>query len=174
MISLTTFRCSNRPCPGLPVRGTPEDGTLTGQFSPVPATGCQWQRLILAFFSFTGTRGSYTISIDTFRRGSLPRCLPRRTGWEFSGSGEIESGPLRAPESGLDSQRTEIRPIPRVCVHSKRSFEDIVRKGLPVLIEGLDIGVCRSKWTLDYLAKQVGDRRVGGGVCQRQKTFYQR
>ena len=69
----------------------------------------------------------------------------------------------------MDSQRTEVRPIPRVNVHSKESFEDIVRKGLPVLIEGLDIGACRSKWTLDYLAKQLGDRKVGGVASQRPK-----
>lgn len=30
------------------------------------------------------------------------------------------------------------------------------------MMEGLDIGTCRSKWTLEYLAEQVGDRKVRG------------
>lgn len=33
-------------------------------------------------------------------------------------------------------------------------------------MEGLDIGACRSKWTLDYLAKQLGDRQVRRGVSK--------
>lgn len=32
------------------------------------------------------------------------------------------------------------------------------------MIEGLDIGACRSKWTLDYLAEHVGDRQVCGSA----------
>lgn len=60
----------------------------------------------------------------------------------------------------MDGQPTEIKPVPRVHISSKESFEAIVRQGLPVVIEGLDIGACHSKWTLDYLAKQAGDRQV--------------
>ncbi|KAK7723681.1 tRNA methyltransferase ppm2 [Diaporthe eres] len=85
--------------------------------------------------------------------------------WEFSGIGEIDPRPSSAPDHGLDSQPAEIRPIPRVNVSSKESFEHIVRQGSPVLIEGLDIGACRSKWTLDYLAEQVGDRQVVVHEC---------
>lgn len=102
----------------------------------------------------------------------LSRLLPHRTDWEFSGIGEIEPQPPSASESGVDSQPAEIRPIPRVYVSSRESFEAIVRQGLPVVIEGLDIGACRSKWTMDYLAKQVGDRKVRMIAGQRQKIAF--
>ncbi|KAI7777459.1 hypothetical protein LA080_003500 [Diaporthe eres] len=111
------------------------------------------------------TRGSYTLSIESLNRGTSSRPLPPRTGWEFSGIGEIDPRPSSAPDHGLDSQPAEIRPIPHVNVSSKESFEHIVRQGSPVLIEGLDIGTCRSKWTLDYLAEQLGDRQVVVHEC---------
>lgn len=71
------------------------------------------------------------------------------------------------------SQPAEFRPVPRVNVSSKESFEAIVRQGSPVIIEGLDIGACRSKWTLDYLAKQVGDRKVCVIAGQGHKIIFQ-
>lgn len=111
-----------------------------------------------------GTRGSYTLSVESLTRGTPSRTLPRRTEWEFSGIGEIEQRPSSSPDRGSDSQAAEIRPIPRVNVSSKESMADIIRQGSPVLIEGLDIGACRNKWTLDYLAEQVGDRQVRGSA----------
>lgn len=107
-----------------------------------------------------GTRGSYTLSVESLIRGTTSRPLPRRIKWEFSGIGEIEQQPSSTPDRGLDSQAAEVRPISRVNVSSKESMADIVRQGSPVLIQGLDIGACRSKWTLEYLAEQVGDRQV--------------
>ncbi|KAG8160283.1 hypothetical protein KVR01_009819 [Diaporthe batatas] len=111
------------------------------------------------------TRGSYTLSIDSLSRGKQSRLSPHRTGWEFSGAGEIEPQSSSASASGVDSQPTDIKPVPRVHVSSKESFEAIVRQGLPVVIEDLDIGPCRSKWTLDYLTRQVGDRKVVVHEC---------
>ncbi|KAJ0125523.1 leucine carboxyl methyltransferase [Diaporthe amygdali] len=87
--------------------------------------------------------------------------------WEFSGYGEFASPPSNPPGSELDKP-AEVRPIPRVNAASRESFEDIVRQGTPVVIEGLDLGACRSKWTLDYLAKQVGSRKVVVHECDVQ------
>lgn len=111
------------------------------------------------------TKGSYTLSIDNLSRGTSSQPLPHRTDWEFSGAGDIEPQLSTTPTSGLDSQPTDVKPIPRVHVSSNESFEAIVRRGLPVVIEGLDMGACRSKWTLDYLAKQVGNRKVVVHEC---------
>ncbi|KAL1848695.1 tRNA methyltransferase ppm2 [Diaporthe australafricana] len=110
------------------------------------------------------TRGSYTISIDEISYGIPSRPLPRLIGWGFSGSGEIEPRPSNAQESE-SKQAAQAKPTPRVNVGSKESFDDIVRKGSPVVIEGLDLGACHGKWTIDFLAGQVGDRKVVVHAC---------
>lgn len=153
MISFVLSKCTIRP--------------LCGLFWP----SCLALSPLLALCTDTdlfvrskGTRGSYTLSIRSLSRAASSRPLRHRPGWEFSGIGEIELQPSSAPDRDLNSQPAEIRPIPRVNVSSKGMFEKIVSQGSPVLIEGLDIGACRSKWSLDYLAEQVGDRQVRGSA----------
>lgn len=155
MISFVTSKCRVQGPFPLRCAGVTQRTALTGQL-PLLALLTDTNLAVLS----KGTRGSYTLSIESLSRGVSSRPLPRRTDWEFSGIGEIDPRPSSPPDRGLDSQTAEIRPIPRVNVSSKESFEHIVRQGSPVLIEGLDIGACRSKWTLDYLAEQVGDRQV--------------
>ncbi|KAK3905624.1 hypothetical protein C8A05DRAFT_12582 [Staphylotrichum tortipilum] len=54
-----------------------------------------------------------------------------------------------------------ITPIPRVKLETADDFASIVRKGQPVVLEGLDLGSCVSAWTPDYLVDKVGvDRKV--------------
>jgi tRNA wybutosine-synthesizing protein 4 len=54
-----------------------------------------------------------------------------------------------------------VTPIPRLKLETANDFLNIVRKGGPVVLEGLDLGSCVSAWTLDYLVDKVGkDRRV--------------
>lgn len=106
--------------------------------------------------------------MDGISHGISSPPLARLTGWEFSGSGEIEPRPSNAQESG-SKQPAQVKPTPRVNVSSKESFDEIVRKGSPVVIEGLDLGACHSKWTMTFLAEQVGDRKVCGDARQQQK-----
>lgn len=52
--------------------------------------------------------------------------------------------------------------VKRARLSAVLSFQDIIAQGRPVVLEGLDIGPCTSKWSLDYLANQIGpDRKVG-------------
>ena len=54
-----------------------------------------------------------------------------------------------------------ITPIPRVKLETADDFVSIVRKGQPVVLEGLDLGSCVSAWTPEYLVDKVGaDRKV--------------
>jgi tRNA wybutosine-synthesizing protein 4 len=54
-----------------------------------------------------------------------------------------------------------ITPIPRLKLETADDFLEIVRKGRPVVLEGLNLGSCVSAWTLDYLVDKVGaDRKV--------------
>lgn len=113
---------------------------------------------------FEGTKGTYTLAVDSTRHEGSQPCpsLPPRR-WEFSRSGEIVTKPLE-PAYALDDNRkqpSEIKPIPRISVASKESFEDVLQKCLPIVIEGVDLGPCRNNWTLKYLTAQIGkDRKV--------------
>lgn len=58
--------------------------------------------------------------------------------------------------------------VERVRLNAALSFEAIVAIGRPVVLEGLDIGPCTSKWSLDHLASQIGqDRKVRPGQPHR-------
>lgn len=112
----------------------------------------------------TGTKGAYALAIDKFRYDGSQLCLPSSPQhWGLSRSGEIISKPLE-PEIALDDNRkqvAEIKPIPRINVASDKSFESVLQKGLPVVMEGVDLGPCASKWTLEYLTEKIGkDRNV--------------
>lgn len=124
---------------------------------------------------FEGTRGTYTLAVDSTRHErSQPYPSPSPRRWEFSRSGEIVSRP---PESAyaLDNdqkQPAQIKPIPRIKVASKETFEDIIQKGLPVVMEGVDLGPCRNKWTLKYLTEQIGeDRKVRYALYRKAKQM---
>lgn len=102
-----------------------------------------------------GTRSVYTMKLLGTRRDAL-----MLGGWEFSHTGEIVQMPprnLQVVEEG--PQRTEIRPIPRVNLDSEKSFEKFLAMDQPVILEGLDIGPCTRKWSLDYLTRQIGEER---------------
>jgi tRNA wybutosine-synthesizing protein 4 len=71
------------------------------------------------------------------------------------------------PSPALTSQHHDsgkpavITPIPRLKLETADDFLGIVRKGRPVVLEGLDLGSCVSTWTLDYLVDKIGvDRKV--------------
>ncbi|ROW12901.1 hypothetical protein VPNG_04763 [Cytospora leucostoma] len=108
-------------------------------------------------------KGAYTLTFDQTKSvGSerVPPPAPRC--WEFSRSGEIvPRTPEPAHAIGEQEQVAEIKPIRRVNLSSDESFGDIVRKGLPVIVEGLDLGACGNKWTMGYLTEHIGeDRKV--------------
>lgn len=107
------------------------------------------------------TRGTYTLAVDSTRHERsqpYPSLSPRR--WELSRSGEIVSRPPESAYALDDKKRpAQIKPIPQVNVASKETFEDIVQRGLPVVMEGVDLGPCCNKWTLKYLTEQIGEDR---------------
>lgn len=80
-----------------------------------------------------------------------PRSLPLRTEAPDVGEGNV---------NGSVSVRTQ--PIPRVKLENAEDFARIVREGRPVVLEGLNLGDCVSKWgDGDYVAEKVGtDRKV--------------
>lgn len=59
-------------------------------------------------------------------------------------------------ELGRSDAKARISTIPRVSLSSASDFETILRQGLPVVIEKLDLGVCVDKWTAEYMTESVG------------------
>ncbi|KAK0626186.1 methyltransferase-like protein [Immersiella caudata] len=76
------------------------------------------------------------------------------------GERSIPLRPTSTVEGGTNAQ-VHIKAIPRIKLQSSKDFEDLLRKGQPAVLEGLDLGACASLWSLDYLAAQIGlDRQV--------------
>ncbi|OHW92107.1 leucine carboxyl methyltransferase 2 [Colletotrichum incanum] len=53
----------------------------------------------------------------------------------------------------------DMQAIPRVVVETAEQFQKILEAGKPVIIEGLDIGSCKSAWSAEYLINSVGPER---------------
>jgi tRNA wybutosine-synthesizing protein 4 len=49
--------------------------------------------------------------------------------------------------------------VPRIRIESSANFEQILRSAKPVILEGLDVGPCTTRWTMSYLLEQVGAER---------------
>jgi tRNA wybutosine-synthesizing protein 4 len=53
----------------------------------------------------------------------------------------------------------QLTTIRRVRITSPEDFDQILQAAIPVVLEGLDIGSCREKWTNSYLKETVGPER---------------
>ncbi|KAI2642007.1 leucine carboxyl methyltransferase [Xylaria nigripes] len=62
-------------------------------------------------------------------------------------------------EGEIKSQRAKISEIPRIRVNTEEDFENIIKAGKPVVIEGGDLGSCVNRWTAAYLTESVGQQR---------------
>lgn len=106
---------------------------------------CYW-------LTFQGTRGIYTLRLsgEMWVESSALK-------WEFSHSGEIVQTPAANPRPAAASP--SVVPVKRVRLSAALSFKDIIAQGRPVVLEGLDIGPCTSKWSLDHLTNEIGQER---------------
>lgn len=79
-------------------------------------------------------------------------------------------GPLIEP-----SEPNEIQTIPRVTIQTATDFESIMNQAKPVVITGLDIGVCTEKWSKEYLVETLGsDRKIVVHKAQTDRMNFQR
>ncbi|KAK3946272.1 methyltransferase [Diplogelasinospora grovesii] len=76
--------------------------------------------------------------------------------------GEARNSSTEKNATGPDSlQPGTVTPIKRVRLKASQDFAKVMKKGRPVVIEGLHLGSCASTWDLDYLVSKVGaDRKV--------------
>lgn len=83
--------------------------------------------------------------------------------WEFvhtfDGAAAPKPTPISLSSSAPGTQA--LVKVPRVKVNSSVEFDKILDASKPVILEGLDIGVCTKEWTSEYLKDKVGaDREV--------------
>lgn len=64
--------------------------------------------------------------------------------------------PVESPPSTTLNVMTS---VPRMRIESSAKFEQILRSAKPVILEGLDVGPCTTRWTTSYLLEQVGAER---------------
>ncbi|KAK0651390.1 hypothetical protein B0T16DRAFT_403822 [Cercophora newfieldiana] len=102
-------------------------------------------------------KGVYTFSLNE----------DKKSVWTLDKTVDIIPGeriiPLRPNPAieGGNAAPVQIKPIPRLKIQTPEEFADLLRKGQPAVLEGLDFGTCTSTWTLDYLSSKIGpDRKV--------------
>ncbi|KAI1112949.1 leucine carboxyl methyltransferase [Nemania sp. NC0429] len=63
-------------------------------------------------------------------------------------------------ESSIGSQRANtISDVPRIRISTADEFENVLKAGKPVILEGCGLGTCVHKWNPAYLTKHVGPQR---------------
>ncbi|KAA8565863.1 hypothetical protein EYC84_009679 [Monilinia fructicola] len=81
--------------------------------------------------------------------------------WKFIQS--IDAAPALKSLPLTLSSSTPVTPslikVSRVKLNSSVDFDKILDAGKPVILEGLDIGVCIEKWSPEYLKDKVGAER---------------
>ncbi|GKT49437.1 tRNA-aminoacylation cofactor ARC1 [Colletotrichum spaethianum] len=108
------------------------------------------------------TAGSYSFRFDagqlSARGGTVPPPPPPEP-VTYLETVEITAGDKENAAESLAP--VEMQAIPRVKVETAEQFQRILEAGKPVIIEGSDIGPCKSAWSAEYLTNSVGpDRKV--------------
>ncbi|KAI0556288.1 leucine carboxyl methyltransferase [Xylaria curta] len=104
--------------------------------------------------------GCYTLDTGTLLGDSLPASSRGALG--FQKSVEVidqAQPPKHVFEGDSKLECAKISDIPRIRVSTEDDFEQILKAGKPVIIEGSDLGTCVQKWTRAYLTENVGPQR---------------
>ena len=117
-------------------------------------------------------KGIFTLEFEK-PWGQAAAALPESVGkWTYEKSVEIipgeksipivaKSEPKQDVEGKATSPPSRTKSIPRIKLQNSEDFAKVVRDGRPVVIEGLELGSCRSTWSLEGLAEKVGkDQKV--------------
>jgi tRNA wybutosine-synthesizing protein 4 len=70
-----------------------------------------------------------------------------------------------ASEGDITPERAIVTEIPRIRLSSDDTFEEILKAGKPVIIEGSNLGTCVRKWTAAYLNEMVGPHKKVSAVA---------
>ncbi|KAK4120771.1 LCM-domain-containing protein [Parathielavia appendiculata] len=108
-------------------------------------------------------KGVYTLRPPA-RGSQAARTSPFPQRWVYAKTVDIvpaNLSPVVPPKLHEHGKPASITAIPRLKLETAADFLQIIQKGLPVVLEGLDLGSCVSAWTLNYLVDKIGaDRKV--------------
>lgn len=88
--------------------------------------------------------------------------VPNRPVMDLSSVRLLESPILTTISAGPDTvlstcdDTVAVKSIPRLQLRGPEEFRTVLENRTPVIIEGLDFGVCLTSWTPQYLCAQVG------------------
>ncbi|KAI1825176.1 leucine carboxyl methyltransferase [Xylaria intraflava] len=104
--------------------------------------------------------GCYTLNLEYLANDNSPTLSqgPLR----FQKSIEVIDQPRHTNnicDGDIKSQPATISNIPRIRVSTDDVFENIIKAGKPVVIEGSNLGACVNKWTAAYLSERVGQQK---------------
>lgn len=81
--------------------------------------------------------------------------------WAFAKTLSVAPEEVMEVETPTQARPAVITQIPRRKLTSAEEFQQVLQGGLPVVLEGLDLGVCTAEWNAASLAAKVGtDRQV--------------
>ncbi|KAI0205794.1 leucine carboxyl methyltransferase [Astrocystis sublimbata] len=107
-------------------------------------------------------QGCYTLNLILMLGGSYS-IEEQRSPFGFQRSIDIINQPLalKPDFNGYlgPQQPVSISEIPRIRVDTEDDFENIIKAGRPVVIEGSDLGPCVQMWSGAYLTEKVGPQR---------------
>lgn len=100
--------------------------------------------------------------------------------WTLHSKQGVKSGanPAEGHAHGVPSiasyarENYAVKETARVRVEIAEDFEQITRSATPVIIEGLDLGTCVTRWTLDYLETKIGSNRSVRPRSHHMGEFY--
>ncbi len=124
----------------------------------------------------------WNTSCYTIRRPSAARSSM----WHFHqtdlGEAEVANNEEPSPPNGdlgaaitEDEAPTKMESIERIRIENEKDFENLLKRGRPAIIEGLDLGQCVELWTTDYLIDRVvADRKVSGALIGKSEELIAR
>ena len=110
------------------------------------------------------TETAWTRGVYSFDAGIPPLnsvTAPANSQWSYQKTLAITNeAPATPREPNLEQVGlSSAVSIPRLTLGSAEHFLSILQSGQPVVFEGLDLGLCRSRWSIPYLVEHVGPER---------------
>jgi tRNA wybutosine-synthesizing protein 4 len=88
-------------------------------------------------------------------------------------NGNIPTGQTNGSISATTKPPT-VKQIPRLRITAEKEFTEIISRGEPVVLEGMDLGPCTHQWTPAYLEQKIGaDRTVIIHSCSTDRMTFQ-
>lgn len=90
---------------------------------------------------------------------------------QFLGSQRVVSVSGKEVRQETDVAKAEVTTIPRVSLETAEQFHDILKTGLPVILENVNFGECVRMWTPSYMTHRVGHDTEVSSIIQHSISY---